>query len=408
MQRGKRSLTDRTLNTLKEPGWYTDRDLPGFSVRVLPSGSKVFSARYVARGSRARRSISLGVWGVVTLKQAREKARLILSAAALGDDPARRSPPWAEWSVTYFDRLNAKSKETFHRRFLGFTEEKSKRRKVETPTDATFREIRARWGPRPLSSFTPNDLEAERQALRTAGKSRTTINRWLAVTGACFQAAVRAELLEKNPCARVKADREAPPRSRTLSGEEMGRLLSVLEEERKHDPWAAAAVVLAILSGGRRGEILKLKWKDVNLEEGFARLPDSKSGKPRFLALPAYALEELKTLPHVGSFVVAPMKREEPKEGEEPKPETPRPDIKRSWERLRKAATLEGVTLHDLRRTFGRELNRAAGLRVAQEALGHSTPDQTAAVYTPEGFDAVKDAAENRATLLPFPVRVAG
>ncbi len=188
----------------------------------------------------------------------------------------------------------------------------------------------------------------------------------------------------------------------------MGRLLSVLEEERKRDPWAAAAVVLAVLTGGRRGEILALRWKDVNLEEGFARLPDSKSGKPRFLALPAYALEELKTLPHVGSFVVAPMKREEPKEGEEPKPETPRPDIKRSWERLRKAATLEGVTLHDLRRTFGRELNRAAGLRVAQEALGHSTPDQTAAVYTPEGFDAVKDAAETRATLLPFPVRVAG
>ncbi|MBK6407860.1 MAG: hypothetical protein IPF66_24300 [Holophagales bacterium] len=43
--------------------------------------------------------------------------------------------------------------------------------------------------------------------------------------------------------------------------------------------WAAAAVVLAILSGGATGEILALRWK-VNLEEGFARLPDSKSGKP--------------------------------------------------------------------------------------------------------------------------------
>ena len=409
MRRGERVLTDRTLKALKDVGWYTDRDLPGFSVRVLPSGSKVFAARYVPRGSRIRRTVALGKWGVVTLKQARDKARAILSAAALGDDPGRRAPTWAEWSVTHFERLNAKSKETFHRRFLGFTEEKNKRTtKTPAPTDPTFREIRAKWGPRPISSFTPNDLEAERQALLGAGKSRTTVNRWLAVVGGCFQAAVRMELLDRNPAAKVRADREAPPRSRTLSTEEMGRLISSLEEERKRDPWAAAAVVLAVLTGARRGEILALRWADVRLEEGFARLPDSKGGKPRFLPLPAAAIEELKSLPHVGSFVVAPMKREEPKGGEEPKEETPRPDLKSSWDRLTKAAALEGVTFHDLRRTFGRELNRAAGLRVAQEALGHSTPDQTAAAYTPEGFDAVKEAAEKRAAVLPFPKRAAG
>lgn len=415
MKRGNQRLTERTVSALKVPGWYTDRDLPGFTVRVLPSGSKVFVARYVTHGSHLRRSVSLGVLGVVTLTQAREKAKRILSAAALGEDPTRRSPTWAEWSLTYFDRLNGKTKETFHRRFLGFTEEKSRRAtKNPTSTDPTFRAIRARWGPRSLSSFTPNDLEEERQALLSSGKTRTTVNRWLAVVAACFQAAVRMELLDRNPCARVRADREAPPRSRTLLTEEMGRLLAALEEERKRDPWAAAGVLLAILTGARRGEILALKWTDVRLEEGFARLPDSKSGKPRFLPLPAQAIEELKSLPMVGSFVVAPMKREKPEEGEaavegqELREETPRPDIKRSWNRLTKAAALKGATFHDLRRTFGRELNRAAGLRVAQEALGHSTPDQTAAVYTPEGFDAVCEAAENRAKLLPFPVRATG
>lgn len=409
MRKGKRALTKRTIDALKEPGWYTDRDLPGFSVRVLPSGSKVFAARYVPRGSRVRRMVSLGVYGVVTLEEARGKARVILSAAALGDDPARKSPTWAEWSVTHFERLTAKSKETFHRRFLGFTEEKNKRAtKAEVTTDPTFREIRERWGPRPIGTFTPNDIEAERQALRAAGKTKTTINRWLAVVGGCFQSAVRLEMIDRNPVAKVKADRESPPRSRTLTTEEMGRLLAALEEERKRDPWAAAAVLLAILTGARRGEILSLRWADVRLEEGFARLPDSKSGKPRFLPLPGPALEELKRLPHVGSFVVAPMKREEPKEGEEPKEETPRPDLKRAWERLMAAAALEGATFHDLRRTFGRELNRTAGLRVAQEALGHTTPDQTAAVYTPEGFEDVKAAAEKRAAILPFPVRAAG
>lgn len=404
MQRGKKGLTKKTVDALKAPGWYTDRDLPGFCLRVLPSGTKVFIARYVPRGSRIRRYAPIGVYGIVTVEQARRKAKEILSAAQLGDDPiGRRCPPWGEWSATYFGRLTAKSKETFHRRFLGFTEEMNRRAKDPTPTDPTFREIRLRWTPRPLSSFTPNDIEAERQALRDAGKSRTTINRWLAVVGACFQSAVRAELLERNPVAKVRADRESAPRSRTLTTEEMGRLLAALEEERERDPWAAAAVLLAVLTGARRGEILALRWEDLRLEEGLARLPDSKSGRPRFLPLPAQAVAALRELPRIGAFVVAPGREPLPGPDGKPAPEKPRPDLKGPWERLCRAASLEGVSFHDLRRTFGRELNRAAGLRVAQEALGHTTPDQTALVYTPEGFDAVKEATEKRAKLLPFP-----
>lgn len=408
MKRGKKGLTKRTIDALKAPGWYTDRDLPGFVLRVLPSGSKMFAARYVPRGSRVRRFVPLGMYGTVTLDDAREKARQILSAVALGDDPiGRRSPSWADWSATYFERLTSKTKETFHRRFLGFTDENSRRTKEPTLTDPTFREIRLRWGPRPLSSFTPNDLETERQTLRTA-KSRTVANRWLAVVAACFQAAVRAEIIERNPAAKVKADRESSPRARTLSPEEMGRLLAALEDEKAHDPWAAAGVLLAVLTGARRGEVLSLRWEDLQLDEGLARLPESKSGKPRYLALPARALEALRDLPRVGSFVVAPGREQKLDKDGKPLPEKPRPDLKGPWDRLSKAASLEGITFHDLRRTWGREVNRAAGLRVAQEGLGHATSEQTAAAYTPEGFEAVKEAAEKRANLLPFPKKATG
>ena len=406
MRRGDRNLTTKTVAALRKPGWYCDRDIPGFVVRVLPSGTKAFAARYVVKGTGIRRFTSLGLFGVVTVDQARRKAREILSAVALGDDPlGKRCPTWGEWSVTYFDRLTAKSKNVFHRALLGFTEEKNKR--SGEPTDSTFREIRLRWAPRLLSSFRPEDIERERAAIRAA-KSATVANRWLAVVSGVFGAAVRAELLGRNPVKNVRSDREAPPRSRTLSTEEMGRLLAALEGEKERDPWAAAGVLLAVLTGARRGEILRLRWEDVRLDEGFARLPDSKSGKPRFLALPARAVEELRELHRVGSYVVAPARDPLPgKDGKLP-PEKPRADLKAAWERLTTAAELEGITFHDLRRTFGRELNRAAGLRVAQEALGHSTPEQTAAAYTPEGFDTVKKATEERANLLPFPKRAAG
>ena len=407
MRRAEKPLNQKRIAGLRKPGTYADRDLPGFLFRILGSGTPIFQVRYTPRGGGVRRTISLGLYGTVTLDEARKRAREILSAVALGADPAaerNRVPTWTSWTADHFKRLTAKSRDTFHARFLGMTPETNP--KTGKATDSTFRDLRASWGPRRLDSFTPNDIEEQRQALRAAGKSRTTINRWLAVTAGCFQAAVAAELLGRNPCSKVKADRENPSRSRVLSPDEMGRLLTVLEKEV--DRHAATAVLLAVLTGARRGEILSLKWEQLNLEEGFARLPDSKSGRPRFLPLPAQAVEALKALDHLSEYVVASFRKTETTPDGKKKPARPRSDLKRAWERLTKAADLTSATFHDLRRTFGLEVNRAAGLRVAQEALGHSTPDQTAAAYTPEGLAAVKEAAEQRAQLLPFPKKAVG
>ena len=389
-RRGKKAFTDRTLAALKKPGWHADLTMPGFGFRVLPSGIRTFVVRYTVRGTDIRRASSLGEWGTVTLAEARDRAREILSAAALGGDPLgkRLVPTWEEWSKTYFARLDRKTKESFHRRFLGLTEEMN-RKATRNPaaTDDTFRSIRARWGKRSLDSFTPEDVETERQALREKGEA--TANRWLAVTAAAFQAAVRAEIIVKNPAAKVRAGRENPARSRTLSPDEVARLLAVLPGEA--DQHAVAAVLLALLGGARRGEALALLWDGVNLEEGRATLADSKSGRPRHIPLVPHLVEHLRRLPRVEPFVVASGGKR------------PRPDIKGPWSRIVAAAKIEGATFHDLRRTFGLALNRAGGLRLAQEGLGHTTPDQTAAAYTPQNFSDIKAAAEKMASVLIFP-----
>lgn len=404
-QRSAKSFTKRWIDSLKagsEKGeWYADRDMPGFLLRVYADGTKTFAVRYTVHGTTIRRIKALGRYGTKTLDEAREAARKILSAAADGGDPLGRPtvPTWAEWTETHLSRLTAKSKNVFHARLLGFTKETNA--KGGAPTDSTFRDIRARWGARPLDSFRTEDVEAERQAIRESkGKGEATANRWLAVVGGCFQAAVRAGFIARNPAANVQAGRENPPRSRVLSPEEVGRLLVALPADP--DRHAVAAVLLALLGGARRGEALALRWSDVNLEEGRATLPDSKSGKRRLIPLVPQLVDFLRDLPRDGAFVVSGRGLEPKDESGKKRPERPRPDIKRAWERISTAAGLEDVTFHDLRRTFGREVNRAAGLRVTQEALGHSTPDQTAAVYTPESFDAVKAAAEKVAPVLPF------
>lgn len=408
-KRSARTFTKRTIDSIKggskKGDWYADRDMPGFLLRVYADGTKTFAVRYTVHGTTIRRIKALGRYGTKTLDEAREAARKILSAAADGGDPLGRPavPTWAEWTETHLSRLTAKSKNVFHKRLLGFTKET--KAKGGTPTDSTFRDIRSRWGARPLDTFRTEDIEAERQAIREKeGKGEGTANRWLAVVAGCFQAAVRAGHIDRNPAANVRAGRENPSRDRVLSPEETKRLLEALPNEP--DQHAVAAVLLALLAGARRGEALGLRWSDVNLEEGRATLPDSKSGKRRLFPLVPYLVDFLRDLPREGAFVVAGRGLEKTDEAGKKMEERPRPDIKGAWTRIEKAAGLEGVTFHDLRRTAGLAVDIAGGnLRLTQEFLGHSSPNVTAAVYTPRTLEAVKAAATKAAENLPLAPR---
>jgi hypothetical protein len=67
--------------------WLADGDLPGFFLRILPSGTKIFMLKYKRAG--VSRTVTLGRYGPLTPDAARNRARQMLAAVARGEDPAR-------------------------------------------------------------------------------------------------------------------------------------------------------------------------------------------------------------------------------------------------------------------------------------------------------------------------------
>jgi len=218
---------------------------------------------------------------------------------------------------------------------------------------------------------------------------------------------------EFNPTRRLEKFRESR-RERFLGSDELKRLGDALREAEttgipwgvdearptaKHaprlenrltvvSPFAVAAIRLLLFTGCRRGEVLNLRWADVDFERGVAVLPDSKTGrKPVLLGAPA--LRVLADLPRVGDYVIA---------GDDPKKS--RTDLKRPWNAIRKRAGLQGVRIHDLRHSFASVgAGAGLGLPIIGRLLGHTQPSTTAR-YAHLADDPLRRASETIATTI--------
>ena len=145
----------------------------------------------------------------------------------------------------------------------------------------------------------------------------------------------------RNPCKAVSHYREQS-RERFLTPEEyrnVGAALRDAEAEGSMWPPAIAAIRLVVLTGGRKSEILTLRWDDVDRTTGELRLRDGKRG-PRMVPLTTPVLKVLDGIePIEGNPWVIPSR----------KPGLCLPDLTYYWNRIQARAGLEGVRIHDLR-----------------------------------------------------------
>jgi integrase len=190
------------------------------------------------------------------------------------------------------------------------------------------------------------------------------------LVGSIYGFAIGRGLASDSPARGVK---KAPVRKveRFLSEAEIARLAEALdaESERSGNPYPSAAIKLLLLTGCRRGEIISLRWEQVDLTRDCPRLPDSKTGaKVVYLNPPARLL--LEELPRIaGNPLVIPGLRVDGGTAA----------IQKAWDRVRAAAVLANVRLHDLRHSFA-SVGAAGGLSlpVIGASLGHRHATTTA------------------------------
>jgi integrase len=339
-----------------------DLNLTGFGVAVYPSGRRSFFVEYGSKGARKR--MTLGAYGPLTVEQARAMALDKLSSAVHGEDPLeeRRAGQQAVRFGTFVDE------------YL----EAVRKRKKQPRHDERYLEIaNERWKQRPLASITPRDVQG--LMLEVSGRGQTTANRWLASVRACFEEALRQGLIEHNPAMRIQKFRESPPRDRVLSDQELTRVMDAIEALT--NPFVRLAFLLLIHTGARKSEVLAARWEQIDLEAGTWRIPSPKAGDPQVMPLDEHTMALLRGAERREPWVVPGRRADQH-----------RRDLKRPWQAIREATGLMDVTIHDVRRTFGLRVSKQAGLHVASKLLRHSEIRVTERVYAPLGIDELREA----------------
>ncbi len=392
----RREITDRLLKSLSSnktdsaPQEVWDQKLRGFGCRVSKRGTVSFFAMRRQRGTGKAQAIRmpLGRYPLITLANARQRARTVLRDLYDGIDPRQQEA----------ERLRneaAKQTNTFNAVAETFITRHVARARTARAIELRIRrELVSRWGDRPIAEITRADVvsmideivdrgthEAARQTFAYARR----LFRW-AVGRAVYS-------LEHAPTDHLNA-RDLigvkKPRQRVLREQELQLIWRATESG--HYP-NHAFVRLLLLLGVRRSELARATWDEFDLNRAGWVIPAgrTKNAESHLVPLSPLAIEMLRALPRLSSGFVFTARGT--------KPLNDFSTVKRLLDRriaeLNGGAPIEPWTFHDARRTFRTGLSTLGiAPHIAELCIGHKQRG-IIGVYDLHRFDAEKRHAFN-------------
>ncbi|MBF0153663.1 MAG: tyrosine-type recombinase/integrase [Magnetococcales bacterium] len=396
MAKGK--ITKRTVDAIEvsdKDDYLWDNELRGFGVKVTPARKRIYLVQYRA-GNRTRR-VTIGPHGPLTPEQARKEAIQLLGLVAEGQDPAemkhaaKQIPTVAELCDQYLREGVATKKPSTLATDRGRIERHIKPLLGNYRVDEVLKTDVTRFLQAVAEGKTSIDVKTgfRGRAIVTGGKGTAT--RTLGLLGAIFAFAVEHRYRTDNPTKSVKKFKHNK-RERFLTADELSRLGGTLRRSAEDggNLYGIAAIRLLLFTGCRRGEVLKLEWAHVDLEQGCLRLPDPKTGA-KVVHLGEPAIQLLRNLPRADGqpYVFPGLVHGKPLVG-----------LHRIWTKIRDEAQLPNLRIHDLRHGFASiGVMSGMGLPIVGALLGHKTPTVTDR-YAHLADDPLKMAANSIATTI--------
>ncbi|MFA5034018.1 MAG: tyrosine-type recombinase/integrase [bacterium] len=189
---------------------------------------------------------------------------------------------------------------------------------------------------------------------RASAVSNSTCNRGLSYLRHFFNKAIDYEYIKTNPCSKVKLFKEPPGRTRYLTREEIVLLLDNCAEEIK------PIIIVALNSGMRKGEIFNLKWQDVDLQNRFISIQQSKSNTKRMIPINDAVYKVFDGLQKTNDKVFKVQ------------------NFRILFERAVNKAGIKDFTFHGCRHSFASHMAMSgANLTTIKELLGHASIKMT-------------------------------
>ncbi|WP_308388638.1 tyrosine-type recombinase/integrase [Acidithiobacillus sp. AMEEHan] len=371
----KINFTKDTIARLEPvPGKRTtvhDTKQPGLCIRITQTGAKAF---YCVKKVDGRVEwVRIGDAEAVTIENARKRAAEIINDIARGVNPAEQ-------------KRVKKAEMAFSDLFAAWVKDRTAKGKRSLGNDERNYRLHLQGiAKKKLSDIKRQDIRTLHQRIGR-DKGIYQANRVLALVRAVLNFGIKElDLPIVNPAAGIKLFSEES-RDRRLHPEELPRFFEALSEEPNED--IRDYVVLSLLTGGRRSNVLSMRWDEVSMDRALWRIPSAKAKAGAVIEVPLSA----------GALGILRRRRETnggqgwvfPSTGKTGHLVEP----KAAWARLLKRAGIEDLRLHDLRRSLASfQIDAGASLAVIGKALGHQS-QATTAIYARLALDPVRDAME--------------